>query len=393
MVRARIENTLNLAVASDAPALHASCEVVPLMSSRLATIAASLALLAVSPTALADECAGWFCDDEGKSAPTPKPGDTGTATIPDPTGGTDILSGTITQVIPGESLTLKLPTGETKTLKWGELLQLQISGKIVIGGGGVAAHPPPAPNPPPTVIISPPPPHYGPPPPPPYTPPPAYDHYDDPQPKPAKTFKERWALGVGLRFVSPSEQTAFIKDGPSMKDYLGGGTALETSLGYRIGPSWTMYGFFEYGRFRAGRMNADGDQSISSTAVGLGMRANTNPDGPLGFFFDIGAGYRWLTLPYLGGHTAMDQNGTTMMRAGKVQFGGVEMLRLSLGLSVVASKHVRWDVAFTSSLGSFSKYKDSSGGCFAGGDCGTIPEDRRGAFAFGGLSIGGQFDL
>ncbi len=367
------------------------------MSLRIA-VAASLAALtiaAVSPPALADDaCSGWFCDDEGKPSETPKPGETGTATVPDLAGGTDILSGTITQVIPGESLTLKLPNGELKTLKWAELLQLQVSGKIVIGGGTAATPAPPAPNPPATVVIAPPPPvTYAPPPPPSYAPPPDYDHAA--YRKPRSTFHERFALGVGLRFVTPGQSTAFVKDGPSMRDYLSAGTALETSLGYRFGPSWTMYGFFEYGRFRAGNANGGGDQSISSTAVGLGMRANTNPDGPVGFFFDIGAGYRWLTLPYTDGNNNFDGNGLTMMRTGKVQFGGVEMLRLGLGLSVVASKHVQWDIAFTSSLGSFSKAKDSNGTCMsgAGGDCSTIPEDRRGTFTFAGLAIGGQFDL
>jgi hypothetical protein len=358
-------------------------------------VAASLAVLtigSISGSALADECSGWFCDDDGKSAPAPKAGDTGTATVPAPAGGTDVLSGTIVQVIPGVSITLKLATGELKTLSWADLLQLQVSGKIVIGGGSAA--PPPAAKPPATVVISPPPPTYAPPPPAPvYAPPPAAD-YSAPYRKPKSEFRERFALGVGLRFVTPGQSTAFVKDGPSMRDYLGGGTALETSLGYRFGPAWTMYGFFEYGRFRAGAANQGGDQSISSTAVGLGMRANTNPDGPVGFFFDIGAGYRWLTLPYAAATSSHQVAGTTMMQDGKVQFGGVEMMRLGLGLSVVASKHVRWDVAFTASLGSFSKAKDSNRSCVGSdGDCNTIPEDRRGSFSFAGLSIGGQFDL
>lgn len=349
---------------------------------RTFVVAASISVSALAaPLVLADECAGWFCDDENQTTPAPKPGDSGTATVPDPTGGTDVLSGTITEVIPGVSLTLKLLNGQLKTLKWAELLQLQISGKIVIGGGG-AAHPPPAPNPS-TVVIGPPPvAKYAPPPPPPTYLAPA--HYSDPTPAPKASFRERWALGVSLRFVSPSEQTAFVKGGPSTKDYLSGGSAIEGSLGYRIGPSWTMYGFFEYGRFRAGRVNGGGDDSISSTAVGGGMRANTNPDGPLGFFFDIGLGYRWLTLPYDSANSgAMNQY---VALQGKTQFGGVEMLRLGLGLSVVASKHVSWDVAFTSSIGSFSKYKDASGS-------NTIADDRRGSYAFGGLAIGGQFDM
>ena len=123
---------------------------------------ATLALASsVSLAANADDCTGWFCDDDStkdespkaEPKPEPTPGDFGTATIPPGIPGIPaipgldpgVLSGTITELVPGDHLTLKLPNGELKTLKWGELLQLQVSGKIVISGGGATtAHPPPA---------------------------------------------------------------------------------------------------------------------------------------------------------------------------------------------------------------------------------------------------------
>jgi hypothetical protein len=233
------------------------------------------------------------------------------------------------------------------------------------------------------VVIAPPPPTYAPPAPPApiYNTPPV-DHSDD-EPAPRKEFRDRFALGLRLNFLAPGEETSFFKGGPSMKDSVGAGTGFEASLGYRFGPSWTLYGAYEYGKFKGGRVGGDG---ASSSVVALGMRANTNPDG-FGFYFDIGLGYRWFTLK--NAPVAM-ANGTTAYDA-STQYAGVDMLRLGLGLALASSKHVNWSVGFTGAAGSFSKLDDS--GCSMGGDCKTIPEERRGSYAFGGLSLGGQFDM
>ncbi len=356
-------------------------------------IATAAVIVCASSVAVADDdaCDGWFCDEGAKSAPAPKIGDPGTATIPaeDGSAGTDILSGTIQEVVPGDHLTLKLPNGELKTLKWAELLQLQISGKIVIGAGGSASSPAPAPAAPPpaVVVVAPPPPKYEPPAPPApiYTPPPIVDNGDG-EPPPHKEFRDRWALGLRLNFLAPSEGTSFIKDGASMKDTVGAGTGFEASLGYRFGPSWTLYGAYEYGKFKGGRQYGDG---ASSSVVALGMRANTNPDG-LGFFFDIGLGYRWFTT---NNAPLLMSNGTAISGSDKIEYGGVDMLRLGLGLAIASSQHVNWHLGLTMAAGSFSKMNDKSGGCAIGGDCTTIAEDRRGSYAIGGLSLGGQFDL
>lgn len=368
---------------------------------------AALALASsVSLAAHADDCTGWFCDDskddskddakddkadanDDKADPPVKPGVPGIATIPAGIPGLDpgVLSGTITELVPGDHLTLKLPNGELKTLKWGELLQLQVSGKIVISAGGsTTTHPPPAPSPPyttyptvppPVVVVQPPPPKYAPPPAPNYLPPPP-DAPGPYSPSPRDAFEERWALGLGLSFLSPNDRATFTKNGPAMRDYVGSGTGFEASLGYRISPSWTPYGFYEYSRFRPGAANADADSSSRASLLGLGIRANTNPDGPIGFFFDFGFGHRWLDVKS-NGYDA--------------QYAGWDYLRLGAGLSLNSSKHVRWHVAMVGTAGSFSSVKSSQTGRCSGPGCNEIPEADRGSYGFGGLTVGGQFDL
>lgn len=355
---------------------------------------------AASESAAPGECTGWFCDDESKSAPVPSlpPLGEGSLTIPGLDGvGKDVLSGTITEVVPGDHVTIKLPNGETKTLAWGTLLQLQISGKIVIGGGSTAASPPPPPAPPPaTVVIAPPPPPKHAPPPP---PPPSYhDAYPQAVSPPSRHFRERWALGVRLNFIQPGENSNLIKGTHNgLRDFVGGGTGLELALGYRVSPSWTPYGFFEYARFKNGTVNNDVDDKVSSAQVGLGIHANTNPDG-LGFLFDIGVGYRWLTVPYGSGQLSSLDGGASATGPGKATYGGVTAMRLGLGLSLASSKSVRWDLMAQGSFGSFSTRRDSNATCVSGGygkgeTCETIPEKDRGAHAFVGVSLGALFDL
>jgi hypothetical protein len=361
---------------------------------------ALLSILAAAPMAAADDCTGWFCGGE-EGAPTPVPtlpvpGQVGTATIPGPAGN-DVLSGVITEIVPGDHLTLKLPNGELKVITWPMLLQLQIQGKIVIGGGGATTAPPPPAAPPPTVVITPAPPPAAPPPP----PAPVYDMPPQAMQPPTRHFRERWQLGVRLNFLSPSEGSSFGKGGvrlqnggdSTMRDFMGSGTAIQADLGYRVSPSWTPYGFFEYGSYKRGGMNADTDDKPTSTAIGFGLNANTNPDG-VGFLFDIGIGYRWITVPYsAGGQYALDGIGGGGNAPGKVTYGGAEMLRLGLGLSFATSDHVRWDLTFQGAVGSVSHRSDSNGACVSPEDCKTIPDDKRGAYAFGGLSAALHLDL
>jgi hypothetical protein len=220
---------------------------------------------------------------------------------------------------------------------------------------------------------------------------------------PVQHFRERWQLGVRLNFMSPSEGSTFGKNGLhaqngsgdySMRDYVGGGTAIQADLGYRVSPSWTPYGFFEYGSYKRGAANAGTEDKPSSTAVGFGLQANTNPEGPVGFLFDVGIGYRWITVPYeAGGQYALDGIGGANGAAGKVTYGGAELLRLGLGLSFATSEHVRWDITFQGAVGSISHRSDTNNSCVSSDDCKTIPDERRGAYAFGGISAALHLDL
>jgi hypothetical protein len=179
-----------------------------------------------------------------------------------------------------------------------------------------------------------------------------------------------------------------------MRDYMGSGTAFQADIGYRASPAWTPYGFFEYGSYKRGGANADTDDKPSSTAVGFGLNANTNPDGPVGFLFDIGIGYRWITVPYAaGGQYALDGIGQNTSGAGTVTYGGAEVLRLGLGLSFATSQTVRWDIMFQGAAGSVSHRSDSNGACVSPGDCKSIPEANRGSYAFGGLAVALHLDL
>lgn len=360
---------------------------------------AALAALAVPflalPTAQAEECTGWFCGE------VPQVGDVGTATLPPGTPppvvpgvpgapGTDVLTGTIHEVVPGDHVTLKLPSGELKTLQWSQFLTLQVSGKIVIGGGGGTAAPPAPPAAPPpvtTIVVAPKPA----PPPAVYVPPPAYDHPAVASHPRVVPFRETWAVGLRLNFLRPGDRSEYYKGSQSMKDTLGGGTSLQVDLGYRFSPAWMAYGYYEYGRFSAAN-----DEKATNHGLGLGMKANTNPRGALGFTFDIGMGYRWLEVPYYSAPSAATPGNVptgygSSAPMGTYQFGGWDILRIGVGIALNPSRHVQLDLGVAAALGVFTRRSDSNGGC-NGGDC-SIPDSSRGSYTFSGLTLGGRFDL
>jgi hypothetical protein len=340
----------------------------------------SLLVLAASRAGAAENCDGWFCDDGAQPDAPPV-----VATVPTPAGGTDVLAGTITEVVPGDHLTLRLPNGELRTLAWAELLQLQVSGKIVIGPG---AAPAPAPAPaPPTVIVAP-----APPPARVIAPPPA-PMVDEPEPAPRRLprpFEERASLGLRLNFLSPGDESRVTQGGAPLGSYVGSGTGLELDLGYRISPSWTPYVFYEHGWFRPGDANAGSADAVRSSFAGVGLRANTNPDGPIGFLFDIGVGYRWLTVPFAPG-SGNGLEGPGSSSAGRVQYSGFQALRVGLGLSIGVTQNVRFDLALQASAGTFSRRSESGSRC--AGICEEIREDDRAIHSFGGISLGSHFDL
>ncbi len=360
------------------------------MRTSIAAFVALTALTApfVASSAHAEECTGWFCGE------LPQVGDVGTATlppvVPGAPGSSDVLTGTIQEVVPGDHVTLKLPSGELKVLQWSQFLSLQVSGKIVIGGGGGTTAPPPVtPAPPPvtTIVVQPKP---APPPPAVYAPPPAYDNPVLAHHPRTVPFRETWAVGLRLNFLRPGENSEYYKGSQGMRDTLGSGTALQVDLGYRFSPAWMAYGYYEYGRFSAAN-----DEKATSHGLGLGMKANTNPRGPLGFTFDLGMGYRWLEVPYYSTTSAMPGNfpssSSSSSPMGSYQFGGWDILRLGVGIALNPSRHVQLDLGVAGVVGMFSRKQDSNGGC-GGGDC-SIPDSARSTYSFTGFTLGGRFDL
>ena len=325
------------------------------------------------------------------------------------TDGT-ILSGDVTEVIQGDHLAIRLPNGELRSVAWTQIGTMQIgaSGSIVIGGGGTTTNPPPPqPIPPPPVVYQPAPPPpvvYAPPPPPPQYPPP-----NALPPPPPSGFHPAWTVGGRLGTLSPGANGDLVgatnngADGNNfpVKNYVGSGIALEADLGYHFSPAWTFYGFWEHAFLGRGEVNADASGDGSSNFVGLGMSANTNPRGPIGFYFDVATGYRWLSFnysnptsatPIANGGTARSGPGTI---DGTMTYSGFEALRLGIGMSFVVSPELRLDLLVHGSAGYFSRYSDTQAPCSASTDsqCGTIPSDRRAMHTFTGISLSAHWDL
>jgi len=317
--------------------------------------------------------------------------------------GGEEVTGEIADIVVGDHVALKLPNGTMKTIPWGSLVNVQIGGTIVIGGAPAPTAPTTAAPPPAPIVIAPPPPAAPPPPPPMIAPPPPAPHYSAPAAIPAPRFHPEWTLGGRLGIVSIGKDSALIGDpnkdangAVMMRDYAKGGLSVEADLGYHFSPSWTIYGFWEHGFLAKGDANQSASKNPSTDFVGLGMNANTNPDG-VGFYFDVGLGYRWMSVPYGGGDVVpLGASGSYFGSAeGTARFRGFEALRLALGISIVSSPTTRWDLAVSGSAGRFTNIDDDSRVCaaVAGNDCKKIPDDKQGMHAFGGLTLSAHFGL
>ena len=318
------------------------------------------------------------------------------------TDGTSI-GGDILEMVTGDHLAIKLPNGQIKTVAWADLASLQVgaSGTIVIGGG-TTPPPPPQPVPPPPQPVPPPPVVYAPPPPPVvYAPPPPYQppYVAPAPPPPPERFRPAWTIGGRFGTISPGKSGDLIGasnngtggDNTPVRSYVGSGLSVEGDLGYHFSPAWTFYGFWEHGFLGKGDLNGAATDDASSNFVGIGMQANTNPEGPIGFYFDVATGYRWLNFAYAN----QNINGVAL-DDGKATFGGFEALRLGVGAAFVVNPQFRLDVMLTGSAGYFSHYDDSNKPCAgspSGDSCGTIPSDRRAIHSFTGLSVSAHWDL
>lgn len=288
----------------------------------------------------------------------------------------EVIAGDIQQVVKGEYLIVKLPTGEVKAIAWAQIGSFNFGGSVQVGAPPAPQPPPPpvyapAPQPPPTV--------YTPPPPPPaYAPPPA------PPPPPPPEFQPAWMLGVRLGSMSAGGYLTGDADngGVKLDEVVGPGWSIEGDLGYHFSPSWTLYGFWEHGQLGKRAVNESASRDPMTNALGLGINANTSPGGPVGFLFDIAAGYRWLQVPLLS-RTA---DGGIGMNDHVVQ--GVMPLRLGLGLSIVPARKFRIDLLGNVSAGTFTRR--------SGGDCPdgcSLSDPEQGTYTFVGFTAGGRWDL
>ena len=327
-------------------------------------------------------------------------GENGTIVLTDGTS----IAGEIIEMVQGDHLALRLPNGEIRTVQWSQLGSLTVSGSVVIGGGAATPTPPPPqpiPPPAPPVVEQPPPP----PPPVVYAPPPPQPtpYPDTPPPPPPERFTPRWTFGGRIGPMWPGKNGQIVGatnnglDGNNTPEsaYVSSGIALEGDVGYHFSPAWTFYGFWEHGFLGRGDLNSGVSGEQGTDFVGLGFNANTNPDGPIGFYFDVAAGWRWLSVTVPGA----SPNGiaTTNANESKYTFNGFETLRIGLGMAIVVDPTFRLDLIMSGSAGYFS-HVDGEATCpvtndGSAGSCGDIPSDRRAIHSFGTFTIAGHWDL
>lgn len=192
-------------------------------------------------------------------------------------------------------------------------------------------------------------------------------------------------LGARLGQISPGGNV-FGKEADSarvpLSNYASTGWSIEADIGLHFSPAWTIYGFWEYGQLGKGKNTASPD-TPQTNSVGIGLNANTNPHGPVGFLFDVALGYRWFNFSA----ARHDQSGAV---AGwdSVVLGGVMPLRLGGGLAITPARKIRIDVLGQIAVGAFSQMSGAScpGGC-------TIDSADQGSHYFAGLTAGVRWDL
>jgi len=287
-----------------------------------------------------------------------------------------VLVGDVTEVVSGDHLVIHLGSGETKAVAWLQIRSLQIGAgaTIVIAPAG------PSPRTTSTTDATPTPPP---------VPAPTADGAGTIAP-PIVAFSPRFSLGARLTSLTPGGNVygtsvtkggVTVVDGPKMTDYVRSGIGIEGDLGYHFTPSWTVYAFWELGLLaKSDLVNASSDTSTTNL-VGVGINVDTAPRGPLGFYADAAIGGRWMTV------SAPNGDGTFRRET----YTGFEALRLSLGIAVAIGRNARLLVAPTISIGSFTH--SSGPGCSDGSACTSIDESKRAWHTFGGLTIGGRFDL
>ncbi len=355
-----------------------------------------LATFAIPSVASAEECEGWFCD---APAPTTAPP---ASTTPAPTSvepsaspsssdgaaigmpatialpGGQVLDGTVTELVPGDHVTLRTPFGVNVRLSWSLVVSIKI--------GGASAPSTSAPSTPPA---RPRPRVYAPPPyatpAPPYTPPPVEETDGAPSSgcsgpgcpmRRRAQYQPRWEIGTRLSVLGVSGDSSLGGGYGALRDYAGSGVGIEGSLGYRLASWVSLYGAYQFAGFGTGAQNSSSGSSVLSHTLLLGLHADTGDHG-VGFVADAGIGYRWLQVPLAQVGYAAGYQGYAAYNVAST-FEGVTG-RVGAGISF-GSPRSRWELLAELAMGTFDKQDGQS-----------LGDSSKGSYALAGLSFGGRF--
>ncbi|MGZ3421171.1 MAG: hypothetical protein ACXVEE_25070 [Polyangiales bacterium] len=296
--------------------------------------------------------------------------------------GGKVLVGDIQEVAKGDYIIIRLENGDVKAIAWADVVWFGFGGAAIAGSGGWTEQPPPPGpvyQPPGPMVVYTPQPWYPAPPPP-------------PPPPPRMSFVPTWTFGarVGTMFVGGNvyghdyDSWDNHNHGPRLRmaDVASWGWMVEGDLGYHFSPSWTVYGFWEHGELDHGDLNA-GSSWGHTNAVGIGINANTLPYGPVGFYLDVGAAYRWMEF-------AEPNVGPDATTSNRMTVEGFDFLRVAVGVSIRLGRHFRLDPNIYSSYGYFTRFRGSAcpGGCSIDSQGIDI-----GGHALSGLAVSGHWDL
>jgi hypothetical protein len=147
-------------------------------------------------------------------------------------------------------------------------------------------------------------------------------------------FQQRLTLGGGVGWLAVSTTL------PGHLKWDGTGWNTSVWLGARLSPSVRLVTRWDHAS-----LDGLAPLSVSSNAVGLDAQISSNPNGRVGVFCDLGAGYRWFT--FSAGSKSVTAN-------------GIDLLRATLGLSIHASPRLDLQLYAGGSIGKLVEF-DGSG--------------------------------
>ncbi len=367
------------------------------------TTAIAITVLLSTNVANADDtsCGSWFCgaDDAPAESATPyddasDPGSPAALASGLPVDTPVVLTMKDGQILHGvvmaigpESLTVKTPAGLIMTIDWPKIAGFKIE--------VAAANTPPTKIPAPAAVAVPTTPEAEPEAEPVAAFAPATSTaqqtksqwvdstYDDEERLEPRKKPGRFGLALRLGLAEATDESTMLRGGAPMRELVGPGAALEIALAYRIAGGWWIRGFYEEAWFAPGRMNRELEREAISQTVGAGFRFATQLEEGFGIAFEIGLGYRWLTVPH---STATVVNGMQVGRSGETTYGGLQSLRMALGPTLSLVDGVRTDLLVNLSVGRFGEVRGHA--CESSEQCGTISDADRSTHAFLGASLG-----